>query len=53
MIDAEASTRLIASTASVTMSSEPPAPPRSSGTSMPMRPSSKNFGMRSGSSFAA
>jgi hypothetical protein len=53
MIDVEASTRLMASTARVIMRSEPPAPPYDSGTSIPIRPSSKSLGMRSASSFAA
>ena len=44
MIAAAASTLLISSTASVTMTSEPPAPPYCSATSIPMRPSSKYFG---------
>src|SRR5579863_185594 len=50
MIAAAASTRLIASTASVTIMSDPPAPPKSSGTSIPMRPSANNCGMSAGSS---
>ena len=49
MIAAEASTRLIASTASVTIMSDPPAPPYCSGTSMPINPSEKYCGMSAGS----
>src|SRR6185312_13884466 len=49
----DASTRLTASTASVTIIMVPAAPPYSSGTAMPIRPSSKNSGINSGSSFPA
>src|SRR5215210_1644632 len=46
---AAASILLISSTASVTMKSEPPAPPYSSGTSIPMSPRSKYLGSSTGS----
>ena len=49
----EASTRDSASTASAAMKNEPPAPPSVSGTSMPMSPSSKQAGIRAGSSMAS
>src|SRR5881396_1261960 len=52
-IAAEASTADSSSTARTVMNKLPPAPPRASGISIPMRPSSKNFGMRVGSSCAA
>src|SRR5438876_6067301 len=50
---AAASTLLIPSTASVTMKRLPPAPPNSSGTSIPMRPRSKYLGSSAGSIFPA
>jgi len=52
-IAADASTLLISSTAMATIDNVPPAPPYCSGTSIPMRPSSKYFGKSSGSIFDA
>src|SRR6266446_6709842 len=50
---AEASTADSSSTARTVMNRLPPAPPCASGISIPMRPSSKNLGIRVGSSCAA
>src|ERR1700755_272509 len=50
---AAASILLISSTASVTMNRFPPAPPYCSGTSIPIKPSSKYLGSKAGSIFPA
>src|SRR5436190_7595374 len=52
-IAADASIADNSSTASTVMNRDPPAPPSCSGISIPMMPSSKNLGMRVGSSWAA
>jgi hypothetical protein len=52
-IAADASTLESSSTASVTIMSEPPAPPYRSSTSIPMSPRSKYLGTSSGSNFPA
>ena len=50
---AEASTRASSSIASTAMKMVPPLPPYASGTSIPINPSSKNLGIRSGRNCAA